>query len=83
MRLGVLISGHVSLVASYAACSILRVLTQWGATLVIIYERAHQANEVRTRFNSAPASTTPLRLHRRSDFTNGGTGHTPSGATRT
>ena len=24
---------------SYAACSILRVLTQWGATLVIIYER--------------------------------------------
>ena len=28
------------LVASYAACSILRVLTQWGATLVIISERA-------------------------------------------
>ena len=27
------------LVASYAACSILRVLTQWGATLVIIKER--------------------------------------------
>ena len=27
------------LVASYAACSILRVLTQWGATLVLIYER--------------------------------------------
>jgi len=27
---------HVMLVASYAACSILRVLTQWGATLVII-----------------------------------------------
>ena len=29
-------SGRVVLVASYAACSILRVLTQWGATLVII-----------------------------------------------
>jgi hypothetical protein len=27
---------NVVLVASYAACSILRVLTQWGATLVII-----------------------------------------------
>ena len=33
--LGVLTSGHVCLVASYAASSILRVLTQWGATLVI------------------------------------------------
>ena len=33
-----LTSGHVMLVASYAACSILRVLTQWGATLVIISE---------------------------------------------
>ena len=32
----VLTSGRVALVASYAACSILRVLTQWGATLVII-----------------------------------------------
>ena len=35
-RRGVLTSGRVVLVASYAACSILRVLTQWGATLVII-----------------------------------------------
>ena len=32
----VLTSEHVVLVTSYAACSILRVLTQWGATLVII-----------------------------------------------
>ena len=34
--LRVLNSGQVSLVASYAACSILRVLTQCGATLGII-----------------------------------------------
>jgi hypothetical protein len=31
------------LVASYAACSILRVLTQWGATLVIIYKERESA----------------------------------------
>ena len=33
---------HVVVVASYAACSILRVLTQWGATLVINNERESQ-----------------------------------------
>ena len=33
--MGVLTIGHVRPVASYAACSILRMLTQWGNPVVI------------------------------------------------
>ena len=41
----VLTSGYVYLVASYAACSILSALTQWGATLVMKGDKYRELRE--------------------------------------